>query len=64
MTSSPPSVSKRYLDLTTTDILALPDWQAAFNQSRLGSVAPRVPIFQYHGLIDEVIPYSLGRGLR
>jgi hypothetical protein len=55
---------KRYRDLTTTDIFAQPDWQAAFNESRLGSVAPRVPIFQYHGLIDEVIPYSLGRGLR
>ena len=55
---------KRYSDITTTDVLALPDWQAAFAESRLGSIAPRVPILQYHGLIDEVIPYAVGRNLR
>ena len=54
----------KYSDLTTTDVLALPDWQSAFGESRLGTIAPQVPILQYHGLLDEVIPYSLGRALR
>jgi hypothetical protein len=55
---------KKYSDITTTDVLALPAWQAAFAESRLGAIAPHVPILQYHGLIDEVIPYSLGKNLR
>ncbi len=55
---------KHYRDILTTDVLGLPDWQADFAQSRLGDTAPQVPILQYHGLIDEVIPYSLGEHLR
>jgi hypothetical protein len=55
---------KHYRDITTTDVLALPDWQAAFAESRLGATAPQVPILQYHGLIDEVIPYAVGKNLR
>jgi hypothetical protein len=54
----------RYSNLTTTDVLALPDWQAAFGESRLGAIAPGVPILQYHGLLDEVIPYAVGKNLR
>ncbi len=55
---------KTYSEITTTDVLALPGWQAAFAESRLGTKAPRVPVLQYHGLIDEVIPYSVGTALR
>ena len=55
---------KHYRDILTTDVLALPDWQADFAQSRLGGTAPQVPILQYHGLLDEVIPYPVGKNLR
>ena len=55
---------KHYSDILTTDILALPDWRADFDQSRLGGIAPQVPILQYHGLLDEVIPYAVGKNLR
>ena len=55
---------KHYRDLTTTDVLALPDWQATFAESRLGAGSPQVPILQYHGLFDEVIPYAVGKTLR
>lgn len=55
---------RTYGAVTTTDVLALPDWQAAFGESRLGATAPRAPILQYHGLFDEVIPYALGKNLR
>ncbi|MCX5199060.1 lipase family protein [Streptomyces sp. NBC_00249] len=55
---------KRISDLTTRDPLAQPDWQARLNQSRLGRTAPAAPVYQYHALADELIPYAVGRQLR
>ncbi|MET9324889.1 lipase family protein [Streptomyces sp. NPDC003038] len=55
---------KRISDLTTKDPLAQPDWQARLNQSRLGRTAPAAPVYQYHALADELIPYGVGRQLR
>ncbi|MFJ6798929.1 lipase family protein [Streptomyces sp. NPDC091268] len=55
---------KRISDLTTRDPLAQPDWQARLNQSRLGRTAPAAPVYQYHALGDELIPYAVGRTLR
>ncbi|MBO3745667.1 triacylglycerol lipase [Streptosporangiaceae bacterium NEAU-GS5] len=51
-------------ELTTTDVLALPDWQARMTQNRLGAVRPRVPVFVYHATGDEVIPIAISRTLR
>ncbi|MER6255094.1 lipase family protein [Streptomyces sp. NPDC001584] len=55
---------KRISDLTTRDPLAQPDWRAALNRSRLGGTAPAAPVYQYHALADELIPYGVGRRLR
>ncbi|MFF4449237.1 lipase family protein [Streptomyces sp. NPDC001502] len=55
---------KRISDLTTRDPLAQADWQAALNRSRLGGTAPAAPVYQYHALADELIPYGVGRRLR
>ncbi|MER6199052.1 lipase family protein [Streptomyces sp. NPDC001586] len=55
---------KRISDLTTRDPLAQPDWRARLNQSRLGRTAPAAPVYQYHALGDELIPYGVGRRLR
>ncbi|MFJ8012746.1 lipase family protein [Streptomyces sp. NPDC096339] len=55
---------KRISDLTTRDPLAEPDWQARLNQSKLGRTAPAAPVYQYHALGDELIPYAVGRALR
>ncbi|MGW1774799.1 lipase family protein [Streptomyces sp. NPDC002104] len=55
---------KRISDLTTRDPLAQPDWQARLNQSRLGRTAPAAPVYQYHALGDELIPYAVGSRLR
>ncbi|MBT2543788.1 lipase [Streptomyces sp. ISL-44] len=55
---------KRISDLTTRNPLDQPDWQARLNQSRLGRTAPAAPVYQYHALGDELIPYRVGRGLR
>lgn len=55
---------KRISDLTTRNPLDQPDWQARLDQSRLGRTAPAAPVYQYHALADELIPYGVGRGLR
>ncbi|GHB73130.1 lipase [Streptomyces cirratus] len=55
---------KRISDLTTRDPLAQPDWRARLAQSRLGGTAPAAPVYQYHALGDELIPYTVGRELR
>ncbi|MEV6689668.1 lipase family protein [Streptomyces sp. NPDC051130] len=55
---------KRISDLTTRDPLAQPDWRARLAQSRLGGTAPAAPVYQYHALGDELIPYAVGRELR
>lgn len=60
----PPFALRSFDQLTSTDLLAHPDWQGAFAHSRLGGTAPTVPILMQHGLLDEVIPYSIGTTLR
>jgi hypothetical protein len=40
-----------------------PKWQAVLNANDLGAVKPRVPLYQYHGLLDEVIPYAVEQTL-
>lgn len=60
----PPFALRTFAQLTTTDLLAHPQWQAAFDRSRLGGTAPSAPVLLQHGLLDEVIPYSVGTGLR
>ncbi|QES49560.1 lipase [Streptomyces venezuelae] len=55
---------KRISDLTTSDPLDRPDWQARLNDSKLGRTAPAAPVYQYHALADELIPYRVGRQLR
>ncbi|MFE5767615.1 lipase family protein [Streptomyces sp. NPDC056485] len=36
----------------------------AADQSRLGRTAPAAPVYLYHALGDELIPYAVGRQLR
>ncbi|HEX3491650.1 MAG TPA: lipase family protein, partial [Streptosporangiaceae bacterium] len=36
-----------------------PKWRAVLDDNNLGKLAPRVPLLQYHGLIDEVIPWKV-----
>ena len=60
----PPFTLSRYASITTQDVLARVDVQSAFAVSKLGATAPRAPILLYHGLLDEVIPYDVGKRLR
>jgi Secretory lipase len=38
-------------------------WQKVLNANDLGGIAPRVPILQYHGRADEVIPWEVEAAL-
>ena len=38
-------------------------WQVVLDANNLGTIKPQVPLFQYHGLQDEVIPYGVETAL-
>jgi pimeloyl-ACP methyl ester carboxylesterase len=40
-----------------------PAWQAILNANDLGTIKPPVPLLQYHGLLDEVIPWNVETAL-
>jgi hypothetical protein len=40
-----------------------PPWQAVLNENDLGTMKPDVPVLETHGLLDEVIPYSVEAAL-
>ncbi|HEV2375251.1 MAG TPA: lipase family protein [Streptosporangiaceae bacterium] len=40
-----------------------PAWQTVLDENDLGGLTPHVPIYEYHGLIDEVIPYGVEQAL-
>jgi hypothetical protein len=51
-------------DYVHTDPLAAPAWQARLAENKLGSARPNAPVYQYHGLIDEMVPYPQAAELR
>jgi pimeloyl-ACP methyl ester carboxylesterase len=57
-------IGKHIEDLTTTNPLDTPQWQARIDQQKLGTVGPQVPVFAYHGTTDQVIPYGQAVALR
>lgn len=40
-----------------------PQWQTALDANNLGSMKPAVPLYEYHGLLDEIIPWSVEQTL-
>ena len=40
-----------------------PAWQTVLDANNLGTMKPAVPLLQYHGLLDEVIPYRVEAAL-
>jgi hypothetical protein len=54
---------RRIAEFTTTNPLARPDWQARLRENSLGGVAPSAPVYQWHGLFDEILPYDQGAAL-
>ncbi|MEO3871383.1 lipase family protein [Nonomuraea sp. B12E4] len=54
----------RFSDLSPVDLMNQPKWLARLAENRLGAVAPRVPMFLYHGRGDQIIPIAVGSTLR
>jgi hypothetical protein len=51
-------------EYTTTDVPALPAWDARLTENGVGAIAPDAPMFLYHARRDELIPYELSEDLR
>ena len=51
-------------DYVTTNPLGTPAWQARLDETRLGDAAPSAPVFQYHALVDEIVPFDQAARLR
>jgi hypothetical protein len=52
---------KRTTQLTTTNPLTDPAWQARLAENKLGSRTPAAPVLMYHSSDDEVIPVDQAR---
>ncbi|OXM73123.1 MULTISPECIES: lipase family protein [Amycolatopsis] len=46
---------KKISDYTTSNPLDTPEWQARLAENKLGAAPPRVPVFQYHAALDEIV---------
>ncbi|MBN6036644.1 lipase [Amycolatopsis sp. 195334CR] len=46
---------KKISDYTTSNPLNTPQWQARLAQNKLGANPPKVPVFQYHAVADEIV---------
>ena len=49
---------------TTANPLATPAWQGRLGENRLGADAPAVPVYQYHAVFDEIVPFDQAGDLR
>jgi hypothetical protein len=56
---------KRIQDYTVGGINPInePRWQQVLDANNLGAIKPHVPVLQYHGLADEVIPWRVEANL-
>ncbi|MFI9099970.1 lipase family protein [Streptomyces fildesensis] len=55
---------QRIDQVTVSNPLYQADWQSALRADALGTHAPDAPVYLYHGVIDELIPYTVGQQLR
>lgn len=51
-------------DYATPSPLDLPAWQARLGEQTLGAVKPSAPVFQYHAITDEMVPFGQAADLR
>jgi secretory lipase len=56
---------KKIQDYTTGHInpMGEPRWQKVLNANNLGAITPHLPVLQYHGKADEVIPWRVEAAL-
>ncbi len=56
---------KRIEDYTVGGVNPIndPPWQTVLNANDLGAIKPDLPVLETHGLLDEIIPYSVEQSL-
>lgn len=54
----------RSADVTSPDFGQLPQFRKRLKEQLLGNIAPKVPMYLYHGNLDNVVPYQFGERLR
>ncbi len=54
----------RTSDVTSPDFAQLPQVRARLKEQQLGNTAPRVPMYVYHGNMDNIVPYEFAERLR
>lgn len=61
----PAYAGKKIEDYTVGGVnpIGEPAWTKVLNANNLGGTAPDVPVLQYHGLADEIIPWRVEAGL-
>lgn len=55
---------QRIANLTTSNPLDTPQWQARLDEQAMGTVRPAAPVFLFHGSTDQIIPFDQGTRLR
>ncbi|WP_414931006.1 lipase family protein [Streptomyces sp. Je 1-369] len=55
---------KTIASMTTKNPLEQPDWKQRLTESQVGTARPDAPVYQYHALADELIPYAVGKKVR
>ncbi|MCR8526125.1 lipase family protein, partial [Escherichia coli] len=49
---------------TTSNPMVQPDWRARLAENALGKTAPQAPVYMWHGVNDQVLPYAATAKLR
>lgn len=52
------------VDFVTTSPFADPAWQFRMAEQELGRIAPKMPVFLYHGRHDQIVPFAPAAKLR
>ena len=48
-------------EVTEPDVLSDSAWIDRYSRSTLGTTAPRAPTYVYHGTLDTIVPFALGK---
>jgi hypothetical protein len=54
----------RASDLTSPNVLELPEWRARMRENRLGDISPAAPVLLHHARRDQIVSFKQSVGLR
>ena len=51
-------------EISSPNVLEMPEWKARLRENRLGTIAPEAPTLIYHARGDQIVAYSQSLDLR